>query len=366
MNAGIRSGLLPDVGSAATKLQVVNPLELTQWDDLVGNLPGYNAFHSQGWAAVLYETYQHQPMYLCSMEGGKLDAVLPLVEVNTWLRPKRGICLPFTDECAPLLRESSPRVEGTGRELFDAALQLGRAREWKSLEVRGRCPSWETLPVSISCYSHVLDLRPTEVALFGSFESSVRRAIRKGASQQVHVRTESDCGAVMAYYQLHCKTRRRHGLPPQPRSFFRAIHRHLIEKGQGFIVLAEHRGCPVAGAVFLISGKRAIFKFGASDEEFQHLRGNNLVMWHAIQQLKSAGAESLSFGRTALGNEGLRKFKLGWNAREEMVQYLKYDLVSETPLVEVDKTEGVHNTFFRFLPTWLSEKAGSLIYPHIA
>ena len=74
-------------------------------------------------------------------------------------------------------------------------------------------------------------------------------------------------------------------------------------------------------------GGRAIYKYGASDETFQDLRGGNLVMWAAIKNfVRAGGAKHLDLGRTSLGNEGLRKFKLGWGAREEKIEYVKYDL----------------------------------------
>jgi len=44
----------------------------------------------------------------------------------------------------------------------------------------------------------------------------------------------------------------------------------------------------VAGAIFFHSGGQAIYKFGASDETFQHFRGNNLVMWERSAGLRGA------------------------------------------------------------------------------
>ena len=111
------------------------------------------------------------------------------------------------------------------------------------------------------------------------------------------------------FYKLHVRTRRRHGVPPQPRSFFINIQRHLISAGFGFIVLVECQKDPIAAAMFFKLGRHAVYKFGASDERLQELRANNLAMFEGIKYLAEEGAETLHFGRTDKENEGLRRFQ---------------------------------------------------------
>jgi len=49
------------------------------------------------------------------------------------------------------------------------------------------------------------------------------------------------------------------------------------------VVLASFDQENVAGAIYFHLGEKAVFKYGASDKKFQHLRANNLVMWEAIK-----------------------------------------------------------------------------------
>ena len=58
------------------------------------------------------------------------------------------------------------------------------------------------------------------------------------------------------FYRLHARTRRRHGLPPQPFSFFSNIHSEVIKPGLGFVVLAKNASKVVAGAVFFYTATR--------------------------------------------------------------------------------------------------------------
>jgi len=90
-----------------------------------------------------------------------------------------------------------------------------------------------------------------------------------------------------AYVRLHDMTRKRQGVPPQPRSFFKNILDCVIETGKGSIFLAEHGGETVAGAVFFHMARSVVSKFTASDMRFQSLRANNLLFWSAIQDAMS-------------------------------------------------------------------------------
>ena len=81
----------------------------------------------------------------------------------------------------------------------------------------------------------------------------------------------------------------------------------MIQDGRGFVVLAREGSKAVAGAVFLLSGSTATYKFAASDPELETTPGKNLVLWEAIRHLTGYGCDLLDFGRTSPDNEGLRQ-----------------------------------------------------------
>ena len=74
------------------------------------------------------------------------------------------------------------------------------------------------------------------------------------------------------------------------------IHRHILSENQGMIAVASQRGRRIAASVYFFLGGRAIYKYGASDAAYQHLRGNNLVMWEAMKWLARKGHETIAFG----------------------------------------------------------------------
>jgi len=338
----------------------VNPLDDPAWDERMAAAPGSSFFHGTAWLKVLKDTYGFQPMFLVSRQAEAVETLLPLVEVDSWLTGRRGIALPFADECAPL-----GSTGGVG-ELFSQALALAKSRGWRYVECRGGLEHFGAVPASTSFFGHRLDLSGGETNLFAGIEPSVRRAVRKAEQNGVTVTVSAELSALTAFYALLCQTRKKHGLPAQPFRFFANIHRHVLARQLGHVVLARHDGVPVAGAVFFHFGRTALYKYGASDETRQHLRANNLVMWEAIKWHTGQGFAELDFGRTSPYNAGLRRYKLGWGPVERSIDYVRHDLRAGAFVTVPDAASGWHNRLFRALPISLSRLAGSLLYRHVA
>jgi len=277
------------------------------------------------------------------------------------LTGKRAIALPFTDSCEPLC----PSQTGF-KELFRNAVEFGKLRGWKYLEFRGGQKLFSGAQPSLSYYGHSLNLPTDENTLFGQLRSSVRRAIRKAEKSGVRIEISTEFDAVENYFSLHCKSRKKHGLPPQPFSFFKNIQTHVLAKNLGTVILARWKKTPIAGSIFFHTGGHVIYKFGASDNTFQHLRGNNLVLWEAIRWFSRRGAKKLDLGRTSIGNQGLREFKLGWNAEEKYISYYRFCLDQEKFVSTDDESYGWHNRLFHALPSFASRIIGGVLYRHWA
>ena len=349
-------GLAAEAGAVAT-----DPRGHPEWDSLLGDHAESTVFHGAAWARVLQETYGHRPFYMARFEGRQLSALLPLMEASSWLTGRRGVSLPFTDHCCALQSGG-----GQGRELYERAMECGRQRRWRYLECRGNVSAWEGATPSVSFYRHTIDLTPGEERLFKGLEGAARRGVRK--AQQAGVRISFDTGmeSVRTFFALHCLTRRRHGLPPQPIVFFRNIQRHILAPGQGFVATARVGNQPLAAAVFFCHGRQALYKFGASDEEFQQLRPNNLVMWEAMRHCAQRGLARLDLGRTSLSNTGLQRFKLGLGAVEEEIRYARYDFARRQFVQRPDRAQGWYNRVFAALPPPLLRLCGAILYPHLS
>lgn len=341
---------------------IVDPLSNAHWDELLASHPQSSFFHGQAWARTLIDTYDFEPFYLAARSGSRLDGCLALMEANSRWFGIRGISLPFTDVC-PVLGTELVSVE----QLVQEGIRLGIKRHWKHLELRlGQKPNeLGTAIPSQKHYGHELDISGTIELVFRGFDASVQRAIRKAEKSGVTCEIAHDFQALKEFYALHCKTRKRHGLPPQPFAFFRRIQANILATRQGFIVLAKHQSQPIAGAVIFRFGSQAIYKYAASDPAFLHLRGNNLVLWAAIQDLKATGSAKLHLGRTSFQDEGLRRFKQGWGTQEATIHYYKFDLAQNQFVADSDRSRGWYNAVFSRLPLPLLKWLGAYCYRHL-
>ena len=350
----------PPTGEESLEMRICDPVRNPGWDHLVALHRDAGCFHTSAWAKVLQQTYNHHPFYLRFSRGRRLTALVPLMEVRSPFTGRRGVCLPFSDTCEPLIfdRDAVDLVR-------DRVVRFAQERRWKHLEIRGGKLFQPVSSSAATFYGHTLDLRRHVDELSERFDSPVRRAIRKAERSNVSVLVSRSRQAVGDFCRLHVQTRRRHGLPPQPTSFFLNIYEHIIKPGLGFTVLAQRDSRPIAAAVFFRFGKNALYKYAASDKRLQEFRANNLVMWQGIQFLLRNGVEKLHFGRTECENDGLRRFKLSWDTQEEIINYYRVDPSGRQCLVSSPRNSGFHKRVFGKLPLVFNRLAGSILYPHL-
>jgi CelD/BcsL family acetyltransferase involved in cellulose biosynthesis len=321
------------------------------WREFLFSHPDALPYHHPAWVETLADVYGYEPLAaVVRSPDGEIAGGLPLVVVGGRLRARRWVSLPFTDMCPPLAGDGLSE-----RELGAAVEELRTAHGVAALELRSPLAGFEADARGVR---HELALTDPE-SLFAAFRSQVRRNIRKAEKAGLEVRVaEGRDDLVRTYFDLHADTRRRLGVPPQPRRFFDALWRHVIEPGLGFVLLAQHEGAAVAGAVFLEWNGRIVYKYGASDRRHWSLRPNNLLFWECIRRGCSSGARVLDFGRSDLEDEGLRAFKGSWGAPEEPLVY--------TTLGTARSGSGTAAQLLRPLvrtsPAWVGRLVGAALY----
>jgi CelD/BcsL family acetyltransferase involved in cellulose biosynthesis len=293
-------------------------LDEPRWRELVANDPHALPFHHPAWAQMLAECYGFRAFGLALTDpGGRLIGGIPVVETGGRLRGRQWISLPFTDFCAPLVAGDSGLQVRLERELDAARLAAGV----RSVELRSP-PAGQEAVAGWTGFRHVLRLDPDPDAMFSRFKREVRKAIRLAERSGVTVaQAAEEEDLTRTFYGLQTATRRRLGVPVQPRQYFSALWRRVVEPGLGFLLVARKSGRPVAAAVFLAWRGTVVAKYGASDAGAWSVRPNNAVYWHAIRWACENGYSRLDFGRTDAEDEGLRIFKRRWGAAEVPLTY---------------------------------------------
>ena len=88
-------------------MQPLNPLKYPKWDETLLNTEGSSFFHTSNWARVLHESYNYTPLYFAELQDNRFSHLIPIMEVNSLLTGKRGVSLPFTDNCPIIMDDPS-------------------------------------------------------------------------------------------------------------------------------------------------------------------------------------------------------------------------------------------------------------------
>lgn len=343
------------------RIETINPLQFPGWDEWVLSSSGYSIFHSRAWAQVLADSYGYTPYYVMLYGDGEPKASWPAFQTNSVFSSRKGVSLPFSDHCEPLLSE-----DDYFQQLFNGVIHCAQQLEWKSVEFRGGGRFFRQLPTATSYNLHLLELCSSEQEMLSHLRNSNRRNIKKAIKAKVEVSINKSFESVRDFYALNCLTRQHHGVPPQPFKFFKNIYHHIISQKMGIIVLAHHQGKLIAGAVFFHFGEKATYKYGASHRKYLALRPNNLVMWEAIKWYGRQGYRQFDLGRSEHDNQGLNQFKNGWGAAATQIAYYHYDLSNEAFVKWKRHPPRFFNRVFQMMPVPILRVLGVLAYRHMA
>lgn len=278
-------------------------------------MPDATAFHRPAWARTLARAYGFDAFAAVRMEQEEIVAGAPMVAVGG-RRARRWISLPFTDVCPPL---------GDAHDVRALVADLERIRVAEGIEaveLRGAVGDVSNA-VAVTGVLHELALGPGLEEVRSRFHpSQVRRNIERAKREGVEVQLETTREALLeTFYRLHLLTRRRQGVPIQPRRFFTRLWEEMIAPGGGFVLVARLNNRAAAAAVFLDGNSTLTYKFGASDPGLLRARPNHAIFSTAIEWACRAGRETFDMGRTDHDNEGLRAFKASWGAGERPLVY---------------------------------------------
>jgi Acetyltransferase (GNAT) domain len=340
-----------------TAVHLLDPLNDPRWDELVDRHPRASVFHSRGWLEALKRTYGHEPIVLTSSGQGPLTNGLVLCRVRSW-RSKRCVSLPFSDHCEPLLdrQEDLPALVGF---LIDET----RRQRWHSIELRPRFVSPDGLSIGASYCLHTLDLAPPAERIFGGLHPScARRAIRRAEREGLTYEAGSSERLLSSFYGLLRLTRRRHGLPPQPLTWFRNLIACL---GDGLTIhVASRAGLPIAAILTLSFKKTMVYKYGGSDVRHHRLGSVPFLFWCAIQDAKARGLTGMDLGRSALDQPGLIAFKDHMGASRTTLTYYTWP-AGRTASARAGSVGRAVRWVVGRLPDAVLDFSGRVLYRHL-
>ncbi len=342
----------------------LDPIRDHRWEELVDRHPRASVFHTRAWLEALQSTYGYEPVvFTASRSTAALENGVVFCRVNSWITGHRLISLPFSDHCEPLC--DSPDELNFIIRYLQTALER---QSWKYLEVRSA--DWNLGQAtehhsSIAEYwLHAIDLHSPVEDVFRSLDKdSVQGQIRRAEGAGLVEKSGRSDELLTDFYGLLVMTRRRHGLPPIPRSWFRNLIRC---QGDALEMHVAYMGeIPVAAVLTLYFRDSGYYKYGCSDSRFHNLGAMTWLLWRAMCAAKSRGAVRFDLGRTEQKDGGLVGFKSDWVGCPKRLAYWTFP--EHSSLYETSGWKRrLGNCIISYMPNRLLPLSGRLIYRHIA
>ena len=357
----------------------IDPIIDRRWTQFVEKHPQASVFHTAPWLEALRRTYGYTPMALTSCgPGSQLMDGIPFCKVKSWISGSRLVSLPFSDHCRLLVKKEE--LPNFISYLDEHSRSGGRYIEIRPTEICSLLaengPRYQTenqmLNPAIREFSayrkyslHRIDLLPDLPTIFNNFHKScIQRKIRRAEREELECEAGRSDSNLETFYRLLLITRRRHGLPPQPISWFRNLRDCFGESLT--IRIASKNSRPVASILTLRHKNTAVYKYGCSDSAHHNLGAMPMLFWKTIEEEKGRGVQEFDLGRSDPENAGLAVFKEHLGAvRSELTYFRIGTHDSGTSAGDLAVRMMTARTILARMPRGLAEVAGTILYRHM-
>jgi len=351
-----------------------------RWEAFVASHPDALVYHHPAWLQVLEREYGRRPLGLaCEDAEGRLVGVLALLHTRGLplggggsRTGRRLSSLPRTPVAGPLAADPTAAAA-----LVRAAVERVRAEPGTRLELKPWAADLDGVVDGLaraawrSTFVMHLPESPEELR-FGTSRNHARIkwAVGKAARLGIRVRCAETEADLRAWYGLYLETMRLHVVPPRPYRFFKAAWDLLRPRGLLRLLIAEAAGRPLAGSIFLMSGRTVWYAFNGSRREDLGLRPNDLIQWQALHDACRAGYRYYDLGEVADCHAGLAEFKSKWGAvARRLDRYYYPALGGREHDDDAPETAGrlrrLASTAWRRLPLGTTARLGDLAYAYL-
>lgn len=294
-------------------------VEEVDWDELDA-FPDRVVYQTREWLSFLTATQGAEPIVAAVQRDGETVGWFTGMLVRRYGLRILGSPFPrwLTQYMGFNLRDGVSRTEAAEALLAFALGPLG----CNYVELRDRLIAPGDLP-DLDSYrnrtlTYLVDLSRDEEAVFKSFDGSTRTSVRRAEKAGVVIEEASDLEFADDYFAQLQDVFAKQGLTPtHDVERVREMFRHVHPSGHLLLLRARNaEGTCIASGIFPGMNEAAYFLGGASWREYQHLRPNEALVWHAMRTWKARGITSFDLG-------GGGKYKLKYRPEELIVPMLR-------------------------------------------
>ena len=287
-----------------------------------------NLFYCPSWLSVLQQHYGCSYYATADEDSGEL-MFFALIKC---LAGQKLVSMPFSDYTCPGLMQPEAlkkHVEALRKEFPELPVLLKVSFpdvSDGSLETLGKAEE-------LGCLHRVDTNR--EVNLESSMTPTFKRGVRRARARGLEFVTNCSYEGLEQFYNLFYELRiKKHGLIPQPFSFFEKVYEQFIKKGNGFFIEVWKDDRLLASALVLRHQNGLYYKWGCSSMEDLVDRPNNLLFYELLHLAQRDGYDYVDLGLSDTKvNKGLIRFKRSMGGKRSDIytfQFLPDDYPQET------------------------------------
>jgi len=314
-------------------------------------------FHRSGWQRIIGKVWGHRTYYLYAECAGTIEGVLPLAHVDSLFFGNALVSLPFavyggvaasTPEAADILEQEAKRI----------ALRLGVDH----LELRNvvqRHPDWPAQDLYVTFRKAIL---PDEEANLLAIPRKQRAMVRKGINNGLAGEIDGDADR---FFALYADNVHRHGTPPMPQRYFRALLREFGSDAE-ILTIIDPDGKPLSSVLSFYFRDEVLPYYAGDCEAARGQTANDFKYWELLRRACARGLKVFDYGRSKR-ETGSYAFKKNWGFEPQPLHY-EYCLYRRDAIPQNHPANGKYRLFidaWRHLPIALANRLGPYIVRHL-
>ncbi|MFN3594422.1 MAG: FemAB family XrtA/PEP-CTERM system-associated protein [Thiobacillaceae bacterium] len=307
------------------------------WDAFVEATPEATFFHRYAWRTINARVFGHTPHYLLAERAGRIEGVLPLVEVKSRLFGHALISTPFC------VYGGIAAASEDARSALDArAQELAQSLGVGHLEYRDRDrPLHEDWPGTDLYVTFRKPIEPEVEKNLLAIPRKQRAMVRKGIKNGLIAELEA---GVDGFFRVYADNVRRHGTPALPKRYFKAL-RETFGRDCEVLLVRTQTGKVVSGVLSFRFRDEILPYYAGDTVEARALAANDFKYWEVMRRACEQGVRVFDYGRSKVGT-GPYDFKRNWGFEPQPLNY-RYKLVRAQRLPENNPNNPKYRLFIR-------------------
>jgi FemAB-related protein (PEP-CTERM system-associated) len=282
-----------------------------RWDQFVFACPAATFFHRSGWQRIIENVFRHETCFLYAERAGRIEGVLALAHISSWLFGNSTISLPFA-----VYGGVAAANEDAAGALENEAQLIAEGRGAACLELRNidaRHPDWPKQDLYVTFRKEIL---PEVDANMLAIPRKQRAMVRKGMKQGLRSEIDQDSER---FFPLYANNVHRHGTPAMPRKYFQA----LIDEFKGdceILTVLGPEGQVLSSVLSFYFRDEVLPYYAGDDESARNLAANDFKYWELMRRACEKKLRVFDYGRSKQGT-GSFAFKKNWGFEPRPLHY---------------------------------------------